>query len=147
MAIRKIVLEGDPILTKISKPVTLFDEKLSLFLDDMIETNKRADGVGLAAPQVGILRRIMIINVRDSDGIIELVNPVITETLGEQINDEGCLSIPNLYAKTLRPKFVKIKGKNRFGEDVEYSGKDLKARAFCHELDHLDGILFRQRLV
>ena len=145
MAIRNILMEGDPILYKKCRVVEKFDERLSLLIDDMIETMKHAGGVGLAAPQVGILKRVVVIDV--GDGIIELVNPEIVNKSGEQREEEGCLSCPGQYGTTIRPMFVTVKGKNRNGEDVQLSGKSLKARAFCHEIDHLDGILFKSRLV
>lgn len=145
MAIRNILMEGDPTLYKKCRVVEKFDERLSLLIDDMIETMKYAGGVGLAAPQVGILKRVVVIDV--GDGVIELVNPEIVSKSEEQREEEGCLSCPGQYGVTLRPMFVTVKAKNRKGEDVQYSGKSLKARAFCHEIDHLDGILFKSRLV
>lgn len=145
MAIRNIVLEGEPILYKKCREVENFDDRLGILIDDMIDTMKNSKGVGLAAPQVGILKRVLVIDV--GDGVIELVNPEIVESSGEQIEEEGCLSCPGFYAKTLRPMFVTVKGKNRHGKDVKYTGKALKARAFCHEIDHLDGILFKSRIV
>lgn len=145
MAIRNIVKEGTPILYKKCRPVEKFDENLSILIDDMLETMKAESGAGLAAPQVGILKRICVVNVGDGD--VELVNPEIIEASGEQRGQEGCLSCPGQYATTLRPMYVTVKGQNRKGENVEYSGKALKARAFCHEIDHLDGILFKSRVV
>ena len=145
MGIRKIVLEGDPILYKKCREVERFDDKLSSLIDDMIETMHKAGGVGLAAPQVGMLKRVVVVNV--GDGNIELVNPVITDSSGEQREEEGCLSCPGQYAKTLRPMFVTVEAFDRFGKKVKYTGKALKARAFCHEIDHLDGILFKSRVV
>lgn len=144
MAIRNILMEGEPALYKKCRAVENFDEKLSMLIDDMIETMKSAAGVGLAAPQVGILKRVVVIDV--GDGVIELVNPEIISESGEQREEEGCLSCPGQYGVTVRPMFVTVKAKNRNGEDVQYSGKALKARAFCHEIDHLDGILFKSRL-
>lgn len=145
MGIRKIVLEGDPILYKKCREVEKFDDKLSDLIDDMIDTMNRARGVGLAAPQVGILRRVVVINV--GDGNTELVNPVIVDSSGEQREEEGCLSCPGQYATTLRPMFVTVEAFDRFGKKVKHTGKALKARAFCHEIDHLDGILFKSRTV
>lgn len=145
MALRNIVKEPDELLHKKCRKVEKFDKNLSVLIDDMFETMKNAKGVGLAAPQVGILKRVVVVNV--GDGNIELVNPEITEQDGEQRGDEGCLSCPGKYGTTIRPEFVKVKAQNRFGEFVEYSGYSLKARAFCHEIDHLDGILFTSRLV
>ena len=144
MALRNIILEGNEILYKKCKPVEKFDEKLSTLIDDMFDTMNHAHGVGLAAPQVGILRRVIVVK---TDAIaIEIVNPEIFETYGVQKEEEGCLSCPNFNGITLRPMFVKIRGKNRHGQEVMYSAKGLKARAFCHEVDHLNGILFKSRL-
>lgn len=145
MGIRNIVLEGDPILYKKCREVECFDDKLSELIDDMIETMRKAGGVGLAAPQVGMLKRVVVVNV--GDGNIELVNPVIVDASGEQREEEGCLSCPGQYAKTLRPMFVTVEAFDRFGKKVRYTGKALKARAFCHEIDHLDGILFKSRVI
>ena len=145
MALRNIVLEGDPILTKKCREVTKFDERLHELLDDMAETMKNANGVGIAAPQVGILKRAVVIDV--GDGLIELINPVIIEQEGEQKKPEGCLSFPGKSAVTLRPKFVKVKAQDRNGNYFEIAGHDLKAKAFCHEIDHLDGISFLERAV
>lgn len=145
MALRNIVLEGDPILYKKCRKVEKFDESLSALIDDMLETMKNSNGVGLAAPQIGILKRVVVINV--GDGNIELVNPTIIAFSGEQREGEGCLSCPGQYGVTLRPKFVKVKAQDRFGNEVVYQGQMLKARAFCHEIDHLDGILFKSRIV
>jgi peptide deformylase len=145
MATRNIIKEGAPILYKKCRPVEKFDENLSILIDDMFETMKCGRGVGLAAPQVGILKRIFVVN--SGDGDIELVNPVIVETSGEQKGDEGCLSCPGQFAAVIRPMFVTIKGQNREGEEVRYVGRALKARAFCHEFDHLEGILFKSRAV
>lgn len=144
MALRNIVKEPDALLYKKCRKVEKFDENLGTIIDDMFETMKKAQGVGLAAPQIGLLRRIAIINV--GDGNIELVNPVIVESEGLQQEQEGCLSCPGKYGITIRPKFVKVKAQDRYGESVEYHGYALKARAFCHEIDHLDGILFTSRL-
>ncbi len=145
MALRQIRTKEDPILYKKCREVEKFDENLGSLIDDMFETMKRAGGVGLAAPQIGILKRVLVINVGDGD--IELVNPVIIQTEGEQKQQEGCLSFPGEFGTTLRPMFVVIEGKNRKGETIKYSGEGLKARAFCHETDHLDGIVFKSRLV
>ena len=145
MAIRNIIKEGDEALSKVCRKVEKFDEKLACIIDDMVETMYMAKGVGLAAPQVGLLRRIVVIDV--GDGLIELVNPEIIETNGEQREVEGCLSCPGEYGITIRPMQVKIKAQNRKGEFFEISGEGLKARAFCHELDHLDGILFKKHVI
>ena len=141
MAIRNIVKIGDPVLTKKCRPVEKFDDRLFMILDDMKDTLYKAQGVGLAAPQIGILRRIVVIDC--GDGLIELINPEITERSEEmQYEEEGCLSIPGKYGQTERPKSVIVKAQNREGKWVIYKGSDLKARCFCHEIDHLDGILY-----
>ncbi len=145
MAIRNIVKEGDPTLRKVSRSVLNFDEKLALLLDDMVETMYKAEGVGLAAPQVGILRRICVVDV--GDGLIELVNPVIIEESGKQNEGEGCLSCPEKYGITDRPMKVTVRAQNRNGETFTVSGEGLKARAFCHEIDHLNGILFLDKVI
>ncbi len=144
MAIRNIVKDGDPILHKICKPVLNFDERLWQVLDDMAETMYEADGVGLAAPQVGILRRYCIVDV--GDGIIELINPVIVEYSGTQCGDEGCLSFPGQFSEVERPLKVTVKAQDRNGKFFTITGEELKARAFCHEIDHLDGIVFKDRI-
>ena len=145
MALRKIITEENELLYKISKPVEKFDDKLSMLIDDMFDTMHKAKGVGLAAPQIGILRRVVVIEINNIQ--YELVNPVITEKSGEQIADEGCLSIPGFYAKTRRPARVTVEAYDRHGDKKTHTGEDLLARAFCHELDHLDGILFKSKLV
>lgn len=145
MAIRKILTEESELLYKKSRIVENFDEKLSILIDDMFETMNKANGVGLAAPQVGILRRVIVIKIGNES--IELVNPKIEQHMGKQTEEEGCLSCPNFFGVTLRPMFVVVSGYNRSGKAVKYSAKGLKARAFCHEIDHLDGILFKSRLV
>ena len=141
MAIRNICTEGDDVLRKKCKEVTSFDKKLWDLLDDMAETMYKANGVGLAAPQVGIVKRVVVIDV--GAGLIELVNPVIIETEGEQTGDEGCLSCPNEFGIVTRPKTVKVQAKDRNGNHLILKGSDLLARAFCHEIDHLDGIIFK----
>ncbi len=140
MAIRNIVKKGDDVLRKICRTQLNFDDKLAMMLDDMKETMYEADGVGLAAPQVGILRRFCVIDV--GDGLIELVNPVIMEQSGSQIGQEGCLSVPNEYADVQRPMYVKVRAQDRNGNNFVVEGEGLKARALCHEIDHLDGILY-----
>lgn len=142
MAIRQIVKEGDSVLTKKCRVVEKFDEKLATLIDDMIETMHRANGVGLAAPQVGMLRRVVVIDV--GEGVIELVNPKIIAYSGEQESLEGCLSCPGEWGITRRPDYVKVKAQNRNGEEFTIDGKELLAKAFCHELDHLDGVIFKQ---
>ena len=145
MGLRDIVKEGDRILTKKCRPVEKFDEKLASLLDDMAETLKVAEGVGLAAPQVGILRRVCIVDIGDEEGLIELVNPKIIAYSGKQSGAEGCLSCPNEYGVVERPMFVTVKAQDRHGEKFTVKGEGLKARAFCHEIDHLDGIIFKQK--
>ncbi len=141
MAIRKIVLEGDEMLRKKSRPVDAFDEKLFTLLGDMAETMYQANGVGLAAPQVGVLRRVVVIDV--GEGLIELINPKIMAYSGEQDDVEGCLSSPGEYGYVKRPKYVIVKAQDRHGKTFTIKGEDLLARAFCHEIDHLDGRLFK----
>jgi len=145
MAIRNIIKEGDPFLNKICHPVTKFDDKLGVLLDDMYETMHSADGVGLAAPQVGILRRAVVIDV--GDGPIELINPVFLEQSGEQECVEGCLSSPGQYGITKRPMHVKIRAQNRKGEFFELEGEELLSTVCCHEVDHLNGILFKSHVI
>lgn len=140
MAKRNIVKFGDEILRKKSREVTVFDDKLWVLLDDMYETMRAADGIGLAAPQVGILRRVVVIDV--GDGKIELINPVITSAKGKQHEVEGCLSCPDTWGYVQRPAKVKVTARNRYGKEVKYEGTELLARAFCHEIDHLNGIIF-----
>lgn len=144
MAIRNIVTIDDPVLRKKSRPVVNFDEKLWTLLDDMKETLKKADGAGLAAVQVGILRRAVIIDVGDGKPL-ELINPEIVETSGEQEGQEGCLSLPGEWGVVRRPEFVRVRAQNRKGQWCMYKGEGLKARCFCHEIDHLDGIVFTDR--
>lgn len=143
MALRIIVKNGDEILTKVSRPVEKFDERLALLLDDMYETMQSAEGVGLAAPQVGLLRRIVVIDV--GEGVIELVNPEIVESSGEQDGLEGCLSFPGEWGEVCRPMSVTVKAQNRHGEEFEVTGTELLARALCHEIDHLNGVCFPDR--
>lgn len=145
MALRNIVKFGDPILNKKSRIVEKFDDRLSDLIDDMFETMYNGNGVGLAAVQVGILKRVVVIDI--GEGPIELVNPEITYEEGEQISQEGCLSLPNKWANTKRPKKVQIKAQDRTGKWQVFTGEDLKAKAFCHEIDHLDGILFTSHAV
>lgn len=144
MAIRRVITEENEILYKKCKPVEKFDDKLSVLIDDMFDTMKKENGIGLAAPQVGILRRVIVIEIEGEK--IELVNPEIMEARGEQRAEEGCLSCPNFTGVTLRPMYVKVQGQDRNGKLVNYLGRGLKARAFCHEIDHLNGILFKSRL-
>lgn len=141
MAIRNIVKDGDDILRKKCREVVKFDDRLHTLLDDMAETMHDADGVGLAGPQVGVLRRVAVVDI--GEGVIELVNPVIIKTEGEQESAEGCLSFPGEYGITKRPMFVTVKAQDRNGEFFEISGEELLAKAFCHEIDHLDGIVYK----
>lgn len=145
MALRNIVKLGDPILYKKSRAVEKFDEKLSTLIDDMFETMRDGKGVGLAAVQVGILKRVVVIDI--GEGPIELVNPVITHEEGEQISQEGCLSLPGKWATTKRPMKVQVKAQDRTGKWQVFTGEGLLAKAFCHEIDHLDGILFTSHVV
>ena len=144
MAIRNIVKVGDDVLRKICRTQMTFDEKLWNLLDDMAETMYKAEGVGLAAPQVGILRRVCVVDV--GDGLIELINPVITEKSGIQKGNEGCLSVPDRFEEVTRPNKVTVKAQNRMGENIEIKAEGFLARAFCHEIDHLDGILYIDRV-
>ena len=145
MAIRKIVTSEDPILRKTSRKVEKFDEKLEYLLDDMRETLRKAEGAGLAAVQVGILRRVVLVDV--GDGLLELINPEIVETKGEIEDTEGCLSVPGEWGLVKRPEYVKIKAQDRRGVWHRYEGTDLKARCFCHEIDHLDGIIYTDKVI
>ncbi len=140
MALRNIVKFGEDILHKKCREVTVFDDKLWVLLDDMYETMRAADGVGLAAPQVGILRRVCIVDI--GEGPIELINPVITSMRGKQREVEGCLSVPGQWGYVVRPAKIKVTAMNRYGKEVKYDATDLLARAFCHEIDHLNGVIF-----
>ena len=142
MGLRKILTDKDPALHKVCRPVTSFDAKLHKLLDDMGETMRDANGVGLAAPQVGILRRVVTVDLGDE--ILELVNPSLVETDGEQIGAEGCLSVPGRYGLVKRPYYAKVKAQDRFGDWFEVEGEELIGRCFCHELDHLDGIVYTE---
>ena len=148
MAIRNIVTVEDPVLRKTSRKVENFDKKLWQLLDDMKETLKKADGAGLAAVQVGILRRVVIVDIDDGKGLMELINPEIVE-VSEETNEaeEGCLSLPGEWGLVKRPDVVTVKAQDRNGKWCVYKGEGLKARCFCHEIDHLDGILFTDRVV
>lgn len=145
MAIRNIVTEGDSVLRKTCRSVLSFDEKLHQLLDDMKETMYKAEGVGLAAPQVGILRRICVVDV--GDGLIELINPVIESEEGMQEGAEGCLSLPGKTGVVRRPMKVTVRAQDRNGNTFTVSGEELKARAFCHEIDHLNGILYVDKAI
>lgn len=140
MALRTIRVEGDPVLTKISRPVDKMTPRIQDLITDMLDTMYEAMGVGLAAPQVGILKRIVVIDV--GDGPIVLINPEILETSGEQTGDEGCLSVPGMAGQVTRPNYVKVKAMDEDMNEVIYEGTELLARAFCHEIDHLDGKMY-----
>ena len=141
MALRKIVLQGDECLTKVCRPVTDFNGRLHTLLDDMTDTLLDSGGVGLAAPQVGILRRVCVV-LNEDDEVIELVNPEIIFTDGEQTGLEGCLSVPGKYGIVTRPEVVRVRAQDRNGDFFEVEDSDLTARCFCHEIEHLDGHLF-----
>ena len=142
MGLRKILTDKEPALHKTCKPVVSFDSKLHKLLDDMRETLIDSNGVGLAAPQVGILRRVVLVDTGDE--ILELINPTMLETDGEQVGPEGCLSVPGKYGLVKRPYYAKVRAQDRFGEWYEAEGEELTARCFCHELDHLDGIIYTE---
>ena len=145
MAIREIRKEGDDILAKRCKEVTAFDKKLHILLDDMYDTMTKCEGVGLAAPQVGILKRAVVITV--GDGRIELINPSIVEESGSQTGQEGCLSVPGVFGIVERPNKVTVRAQDRNGRWFKLTGEELLARAMCHEIEHLDGHLFRERVI
>ncbi len=142
MGLRKILTDKEPALHKVCKPVVNFDAKLFKLLDDMKETLQDANGVGLAAPQVGILRRVVLVDTGEE--VLELVNPELLETDGEQEGAEGCLSVPGKYGLVKRPYYAKVRAQDRHGEWFECEGEGLIARCFCHELDHLDGIVYTE---
>ena len=142
MGIRKILTVEEPALHKTCRPVENFDSKLHKLLDDMRQTLIDSEGVGLAAPQVGILRRVVLVD--NGEEILELVNPEILETDGEQIGAEGCLSVPGMYGLVKRPYYAKVRAQDRNGNWYEAEGEELTARCFCHELDHLDGIIYTE---
>lgn len=148
MALRKIREIGDPCLKKVCREVDKFDDRLHTLLDDMAETLIEANGVGLAAPQVGILRRVVIIDRGEEDGgIIELINPVITKTEGSIVDIEGCLSVPGKAGEVERPERATVRAFDRNGNPIEYTGEGLMARCICHECDHLDGILYVEKVI
>ena len=142
MGLRKILTDKDPALHKVCRPVEKFDGRLHRLLDDMKETLIDANGVGLAAPQVGILRRVVLVDTGDE--VLELINPSLLETSGEQVGAEGCLSVPGKYGLVKRPNYAKVRAQDRNGNWFEAEGEELIARCFCHELDHLDGILYTE---
>ena len=142
MGLRRIHTDEESALHKVCKPVTNFDKKLHTLLDDMHETLIDSNGVGLAAPQVGILRRVVLVD--NGEEVLELINPELIETSGEQYGAEGCLSVPGKYGWVKRPMYAKVRAQDRFGNWYESEGEELTARCFCHELDHLDGIVYTQ---
>ena len=142
MGLRKILTDKDPALHKVCRPVEKFDGKLHKLLDDMAETLEQANGVGLAAPQIGILRRVVLVD--NGEKVLELINPTLVETSGEQVGAEGCLSVPGRYGLVKRPNYAKVRAQDRYGNWYEAEGEELTARCFCHELDHLDGIVYTE---
>ena len=142
MGLRKILTDKDPALHKVCRPVEKFDGRLHKLLDDMAQTLAEANGVGLAAPQIGILRRVVIVDTGEE--ILELVNPSLLETSGEQVGAEGCLSVPGKYGLVKRPNYAKVRAQDRDGNWYEAEGEELIARCFCHEIDHLDGIVYTE---
>lgn len=145
MALRQVRYKEDDVLYKECKEVKKFDEKLVILLDDMYDTMKKANGVGLAAPQVGILKRAVVIDI--GEGRIELINPQIIDESGSQTGTEGCLSFPNVWGEVERPNYVKVKAFDRYGKEFELEGEELLARAICHECDHLDGVVFTSHVI
>ncbi len=147
MAIRNLRLDGDEILKKKSREVENIDEKIQILIDDMIETMHKYNGVGLAAVQVGVLKRVIVIDLYDDKGPIVLINPVIVKTKGEQEVDEGCLSFPNQFAKVIRPAEVVAEYMDRDGKRMKVKAKELLAQAICHEVDHLNGEVFMDKII
>ena len=147
MAIRNVREEGDEILKKKAREVEEIDERIQILIDDMIETMHSLNGVGLAAQQVGILKRIIVIDLYDDKGVVVLINPKILKEKGKQEVDEGCLSFPNQFAKIVRPKEVEVEALNRDGKKIKIKAKDLLAQAICHEVDHLNGIVFVDKII
>lgn len=145
MALRKIALQGEPCLTKVCRPVTEFNDRLHVLLDDLADTLEDSGGVGLAAPQVGVLRRVCVV-LDEEDQLIELVNPEIIRTDGEQTGLEGCLSVPGKYGEVTRPEIVRVRAQDRDGNWFEVEDEGLTARCFCHEIEHLDGHLFVEHI-
>lgn len=141
MALRNIMTEGEAVLRKRSREVSDVDDRIRMILDDMLETMRKSDGVGIAAPQVGILRRMFIVEAEEGD-VLEMINPEIIEMEGFFVGEEGCLSVPGVFGKVERPERVKVKGLDRFGMEIICDATELKAVAICHEFDHLEGVLF-----
>ena len=146
MALRRIIEQGDECLTKVCRPVTAFNSRLHGLLDDMVETLSDAGGAGLAAPQVGVLRRVCVVMDVDTEEMFELVNPVITYQSGDEMGLEGCLSVPNKWGLVSRPQHVRVRAQDRYGMWFEMNGDDLMARTICHELEHLDGHLYTEHI-
>ena len=146
MALRTIRIQGDPVLTKTCREITEVTPKIAELIEDMIDTMYEANGVGLAAPQVGILKRLVVIDVGDSEGPYVMINPVILETSGEQTGDEGCLSLPGKAGQVTRPNYVKARAFDENMNEYEIEGTELLARAICHELDHLDGHMYTEKV-
>lgn len=147
MAIRQIRQEGDEILKKKSREVEVIDEKIQVLIDDMIETMHKFNGVGLAAVQVGILKQVLVIDIEDGNGPVAMINPKILKTKGSEEMEEGCLSFPNKFAKVVRPTEVVAEYTNREGKRVKVKAKDLFAQAICHEVDHLNGEVFVDKMI
>ena len=147
MAIRNIRMEGDPILSKVSKEVEEVDDKIKQLVEDMFDTMHKADGLGLAAVQVGILKRVVVIDLYDEKPILKLINPVIVKTKGKQEVEEGCLSFPNKFAKVVRPQEVTVEALDRNGNTIKVTGKELLAQAISHEIDHLNGEVFMDKIL
>ncbi len=146
MALRKIVVQGEDCLNKTCRPVTDFNRRLHILMDDLVETLAEAGGAGLAAPQVGILRRACVVMDEETEGYIELVNPEIVARSGEQTGPEGCLSVPGKWGLVTRPNYVRVRAQDRDGQWFEVEGEGLTARCFCHELEHLDGHLYTEHI-
>lgn len=146
MALRKIVVQGEDCLNKVCRPVTDFNRRLHVLMDDLVETLAEAGGAGLAAPQVGVLRRACVVMDEDTEEFIELINPEIISQHGEQSGPEGCLSVPGKWGLVTRPSYVRVRAQDRYGSWFEIEGEDLMARCFCHELEHLDGHLYTEHI-
>lgn len=146
MALRKIVVQGEDCLNKVCRPVTDFNRRLHMLMDDLLDTLSEAGGAGLAAPQVGVLRRACVVMDDDTEEYIELINPSIVEQSGEQTGPEGCLSVPGKWGLVTRPNYVRVRAQDREGNWFEVEGEGLTARCFCHELEHLDGHLYTEHI-
>ena len=147
MAIRNVRILGDEILRKKSKEVEVIDSKVKELIEDMIETMQKENGIGLAAPQVGVLKRVIVIDIGDGNGPIKLINPIITKQKGEQISEEGCLSYPNNFAKVKRPAEVTVEALDEDGDEIKIKAREIMAVVLCHEIDHLDGIVFVDKMI